>query len=406
MPDEPTPDGPASGEPDPEEPEPDARPGVALTTIAREWGRIGCLGFGGPPTHIAMLRALAVERRGWLDEAEFEDAIAATNLLPGPASTQLAIFCAWRLRGVRGALVGGACFIVPGLAVIIGLAAIFLASNPPTWIKGAALGAGAAVAAVALNAALGLIPASWRRTGGVRARQVRWVVYGVAGGAASATLGTYLVIVLLACGLLEVAIAGGVRPPRSLHGFVLLPLGVVATGGLGALVWVALKVGALSFGGGFVIIPLMQSDAVHHYHWMTNSQFLNGVALGQITPGPVVQTVAVVGYAASGVGGALLAALVAFAPSFVFILAGARHFGALRTNRIAQAFLNGAGPAAIGAIAGASIPLARAIAHEWQLVVLAGALVMILGLRRSVVLTLVGAGVIGAIGAALGLPAG
>jgi chromate transporter len=128
------------------------------------------------------------------------------------------------------------------------------------------------------------------------------------------------------------------------------------------------------------------------------------VALGQITPGPVVQTVAVVGYAAAGVGGALLAALVAFSPSFLFIAVGAGHFGALRTNRVAQSFLGGAGPAAIGAIAGASVPLALAIAHLWQVVVLAGALALIVGLRRSVVLTLVGAGVIGAVGAALGLP--
>src|SRR6516225_9431331 len=176
MPDGPTPDEPDQDEPNRDEPAPDARPDVALTTIAKEWGRIGCLGFGGPPTHIAMLRALVVEREKWLDEAEFEDAIAATNLLPGPASTQLAIFCAWRLRGVPGALVGGACFICPGLAIIIGLSAIFLASNPPIWIKGAALGAGAAVAPVALNAALSLIPASWRRTGEARGRRVRWVV--------------------------------------------------------------------------------------------------------------------------------------------------------------------------------------------------------------------------------------
>jgi chromate transporter len=386
------------------EPSPDARPGVHLTTIAREWGRIGCIGFGGPPTHIAMLRRLAVEREKWIDEVEFEDAIAATNLLPGPASTQLAIFCAWRLRGLSGALVGGACFIGPGLAIIIVLSAIFLASNPPTWVKGAALAAGAAVAPVAINAALGLLPASWRRAGDVHARQVRWVVYAVAGGVAAATVGTWLVLVLLGCGLVEVTISGSVRWPRDPHAFVMSPLGVVATGGLGALAWVALKVGALSFGGGFVIIPLMQADAVHHYHWMTNAQFLNGVALGQITPGPVVQTVSVVGYAAAGVGGALLAALIAFSPSFVFILAGARHFGALRTNRVAQSFLGGAGPAAIGAIAGASIPLALAIAHVWQIFVLAGALLLIVGLRRSVVLVLVGAAVIGAVGAALGLP--
>jgi chromate transporter len=392
----------------PEEPgaesTPDARPDVALPTIAREWGRIGCTGFGGPPTHIAMLRRLAVEREGWLDEAEFEDAIAATNLLPGPASTQLAIFCAWRLRGVPGALVGGVCFICPGLAAIIVLAAVFLAAHPPVWIEGAALGAGAAVAAVAVHAALGLIPASWRRAGDRPGRRARWVAYAVAGGVAAATVGVFLVLVLVGCGLVEVVVSG--RPPSRLHGLVTAPFAVVAIGGLGGLAWVALKVGALSFGGGFVIIPLMQADAVHHYHWMTNSQFLNAVALGQITPGPVVQTIAVVGYAAGRVGGALLAALIAFAPSFVFILVGARHFGALRTNRRAQSFLGGAGPAAIGAIAGASIPLSLALAHVWQVVVLAGAFVLIVGLRRSVVLTLIGAGVIGAVGAALGLPVG
>jgi chromate transporter len=396
-------------EPSPDEPTPDARPDIALGTIAREWGRIGCTGFGGPPTHIAMLRRLAVEREAWIDPTEFEDAIAATNLLPGPASTQLAIFCAWRLRGPLGALVGGLCFIVPGLLGIIALAALFLASNPPTWVKGAALGAGAAVAPVAINAALSLVPASWRRAGPVAANRVRWVVYALAGGVAAATIGTYLVLVLLGCGLVEAAVSGALgaaRPPRRANAFVLGPLGVVATGGVAALTWVALKVGALSFGGGFVIIPLMQADAVHHYHWMTNTQFLNGVALGQITPGPVVQTVSVVGYAAAGVGGALLAAVVAFSPSFIFILAGARHFGALRTNRLAQSFLSGAGPAAIGAIAGAAIPLALALTHVWQAVVLAGAFVAIIGLKRSVVLTLVAAGVIGAVGCVLGLPSG
>jgi chromate transporter len=283
---------------------------------------------------------------------------------------------------------------------------VFLVGHPPTWIEGAALGAGAAVAAVAVHAALGLVPASWRRAGDATPKQVRWVAYAAIGAVASATVGTYLVVVLLGCGLVELALLRMWRPQHGPAAFVLAPAAVVAAGGLGALAWVALKVGALSFGGGFVIIPLMQADAVHHYHWMTNAQFLNAVALGQITPGPVVQTVAVVGYAAAGVGGALLAALIAFAPSFAFILGGARHFGALRTNRSAQSFLSGAGPAAIGAIAGAAIPLALAISHVWQVVILVGAFVVIVGLRRSVVLTLVAAGVIGAIGAVLGLPVG
>ncbi|MGW4357103.1 chromate transporter, partial [Nocardia sp. NPDC004582] len=111
---------------------------VRLTTIAREWGRIGCIGFGGPPTHIALLRRLCVEERKWIAPTEFEDAIAAVNLLPGPASTQLAIFSAWRLRGTAGALVGGVCFIVPGLVIILALAAFFLAGGVPHWALGAA----------------------------------------------------------------------------------------------------------------------------------------------------------------------------------------------------------------------------------------------------------------------------
>jgi chromate transporter len=130
-------------------------------------------------------------------------------------------------------------------------------------------------------------------------------------------------------------------------------------GTLAALSLTAFKVGALSYGGGFVIVPLMQADAVSVHHWMTSGQFLNAVALGQITPGPVTHTVAVVGYAAGGVAGGLLAAVVAFSPSFAFILLGARHFDRLRRSARVRAFLDGAGPAAIGAILGASIPLVQ-----------------------------------------------
>ena len=184
------------------------------------------------------------------------------------------------------------------------------------------------------------------------------------------------------------------------------PLGVVVVGGLGALAWVALKVGALSFGGGFVIIPLMQADAVHHYHWMTNASSSTRWRWDRSPRARSCRRSPSSATRRAGVGGALLAALIAFAPSFAFIVAGARHFGALRTNRLAQSFLGGAGPAAIGAIAGASIPLALALTHVWQVVILAGAFVAIVGLRRSVVLTLVGAGLIGAVGAALGLPVG
>ena len=366
---------------------------LPLSTLLREWGRIGCIGFGGPPTHIALLRELCVRRRGWMSEKDFEDAIAACNLLPGPASTQLAIYCAWRLRGRAGALAGGAAFIVPGLIVIIALAALFLASSPPRWVLGAGAGAGAAVAAVAVHAGWSLVPASWNR-GGTR---VRWVFYLAAGGAASATVGSWLVLVLIACGLVELVIQRSARTDRlfSVAQLPLLAATVGGSGGLLSLSWVALKVGALSYGGGFVIIPLMRSDAVSHYHWMTAGQFLNAVALGQITPGPVVQTVAVVGYAAAGVGGALLAALVAFSPSFAFILLGGKRFDQIRSNRSVRSFLDGAGPAAIGAILGSAVPLAAALSEAWQYAVLAGAACLLLVVRAGIVTTLLLAGIVG-----------
>ncbi len=382
-------------------------PQVTLGTIGMEWLRLGCIGFGGPPTHIALLRRMCVEERQWIEAEEFEDAIATTNLLPGPASTQLAIYCAWRLRGPAGAVLGGLCFIVPGLGLILALSAVFLASHPPEWILGAAAGAGAAVPAVALNAAWGLLPASWKRIGTERGQQVRWVVYALLGGAAAATVGTYIVLVLVACGAAEIVIRRPGRPlfPGSARAFIpAVVLHGAAVGGLGALAWVAFKVGALSYGGGFVIIPLMQHDAVTTYHWMTGAQFLNAVALGQITPGPVVQTVAVVGYAAGGVGGGLLAALIAFAPSFAFVLVGGRRFEQIRANVAVESFLTGAGPAVIGAIAGSAIPLGLAFDHLWQIPVLAGAVIWLFVARRGVVSVLLIAGAIGVVVALSGVP--
>jgi chromate transporter len=402
----------------------------SLGTIVREWGRIGCIGFGGPPAHVTLLRDLCVTRREWLSDDQFERALAAVNLLPGPASTQLAIYCAWRLRGNRGALVGGLCFILPGLVMILALSVLFLAGSPPVWVRGAGLGAGAAVPAVAVGAGL-----SVARPIFVRARdrlRVRVALYALAGGVAAATVGPQLVLVLLACGAVELAWRGATRGGLGLHIWPLAPASLFGSvphllasltvrvartgsaaiagapqlaadpGGTGALAWTAFKVGALAFGGGFVIIPLMQADAVSTYHWMSHSQFLNAVALGQVTPGPVTQTVAAVGYSAGGLAGGLFAALVAFAPSFSFILIGAARFERLLANERVLAFLAGAAPAAAGAIIGSAVPLTGAIAETWQYFVLAGAAILLLGWRRGVVPTLLAAGSAGVAVALLG----
>jgi chromate transporter len=385
--------------------DPVAGPGrVTIATVAREWTRIGVTGFGGPPAHIALLRQLMVQSKRWMDAQEFQDANAACGLLPGPASTQLAIFCAYRVGGPAGAIIGGLGFIAPAVILILILSVLFLAQSPPLWVRGAGAGAGAAVAAVAVHAARGLVGPSVARVRHDVAHTVRWVLYLAVGTVAAAWLGAYVVLALLTCGLIELLLRRRSDLTASGRGSslaLLLPASI-SSGGFGALAWTAFKVGALSFGGGFVIIPLMQGDAVHVYHWMTDAQFLNAVALGQVTPGPVVATVSAVGYAAHGVAGGILAAVVAFTPSFSFILLGGRRFERLRANTSARAFLDGAGPAAIGAILGAAILLATTLQESWQFVILTAAAVALLVLKRGVVETLLAAAALGVLVALAG----
>lgn len=360
---------------------------VTIRQILLGWGRIGTLGFGGPPAHIRLLRELCVERNAWIDPTEFEEAIAACNLLPGPASTQLSIWSAWRVGGRVGGLVGGLAFIVPGFVAILALSMLFLAGHPPRWIVGAGAGAGAAVVSVAVHAGWSLTPTSWTRT----PSRVRWLAYAALAAVATATIGPWVVVVLLGCGVAELAWSRhGLRSTRRTMNAWTLP----------ALLWTAFKVGALSYGGGFVIIPLMRGDAVDKFGWLTSQRFLDAVALGQITPGPVVHTVGAVGYAAAGVPGAILATVVAFTPSFLFVLVGAPMFGRVRSARGPRAFLAGAGPAAIGAIVGSSIPLARSLTEPWQWIIAATAFILLFVGRVGVVTTLLIAAVAGVLAVA------
>jgi len=395
---------------------PPTRPAQGWGGFARTFARIGATGFGGPPAHLQLLRGAAVHgTAAWLSEEEFADAVAAASLLPGPASTQVAFYCAWRAAGPLGALVGGLLFVLPGLVAALVAAAVLL-HHPPRLVLGLAAGASAAVPAVALHAAAGLLLPSWRGAGG-GARRVRWVAYVVA-GAGGVWLGSGLVLVLLGCGAVEAVVR--TRPARgrtaapALGGPVLLarrgwavairPAAAVATGGLAAVAWVALKVGALSFGGGFVIVPLIQHDAVTTYHWLTPAGFLNAVAIGQVTPGPVVLTVAVVGYAARGLVGGLLAAAVVFAPSLAFVLLGGSAVPRLRERAGLSAFVAGSSPAALGAIGGSAVPLAAALSTPWQAVVAVAAAAYLLVRRpRTALAALAAAAACGVVAVAIGL---
>ena len=368
------------------------RPDVGLGVIVREWARIGATSFGGPPAQIALLRELTVERRRWIEPREFEDANAATQLLPGPGGTQLAIYCALRVGGRAGAIAGGLAFILPGLLVVLAISAVALSDAPPLWIRAVGAGAAAAVVAVVVQAGLQLGHSALKgRRGGLLWRAAAYLV---AGAAATVVVGAGVVLVLVACGLVELGWRR--RPGTGAAAFSPAMAVLAATGAaaLPALAWTALKVGALSYGGGFVIIPLMQADAVERYGWMTDAQFANAVAYGQLTPGPVVHTVAIVGWAAAGLGGALLASVIAFTPSFAAVGVFGRRFAQLRESFSARAFLDGAGPAAVGAILGASIPLVRALEEGWQWAVLAAAAIA-LALGRPAFWALAGGAVAG-----------
>jgi len=378
--------------------------GVGLVEVGLHWGRIGCIGFGGPPAHISLLRELCVKKKSWLTDDYFEDAIATCNLLPGPASTQLSILCAWTVAGIPGAIIGGLAFILPGLVAIIALSSLFLASAPPEWVLAVGAGASSALVAVALHAGFSVVPNSWKRT----QSKFRWVGYVIVGALASVFAGSGVVIVLLVCGFVEL-LYRRVFPQMlslSIAHFALL-VGALEAGALrrgidNSLMWVAFKVGALSYGGGFVIIPMMFNDAVHQFAWMTESQFLDAVVLGQITPGPVVHTVAVVGFAAGGVMGALLTACVAFVPSFVMIGFGARHFERFRKNASVRSFLDGAGPSAIGAILGVSVPLLMSLPETWQLSLATLSTALVLFMRQSPLRVLLGMALLGVVGVEMG----
>jgi len=336
---------------------------------------------------------MMVERERWLTAREFQDAVAATSLLPGPASTQLAIFCARAVAGIKGALVGGLAFIVPGFVLIVALADLLLEHGQNDAVRGASAGAAAGVVVVIVLAGTGFARGFLRDAKG--ALLLRSFAYAVAAALATVLLGPWVLAFLLGSGVVEVALR--LRKPA-----FLVWLG--STAKLGSLVWTAFKVGGLSFGGGLVIIPLMQHDVVHAHHWLTQRQFADAVALGQLTPGPVVLTVSVVGYSVSGVSGAALAAVVAFAPSFAFVIAGARYFRVVRERKLPRAFLDGAGPAAVGAIFGAAALLAPEAWKEWwqPLVLVVCAAAAFLG-RSSFFILALGL-VLGLLAAAAGLP--
>jgi len=365
---------------------------VSWRQLARRFLTLGLTGFGGPSAHIAQMHHTWVDSEQ-ISSSEFSHAFAATTILPGPTSTQMALWIGWRLKGWRGTLVAGTLFILPSVVMVTLLASQL--DRPGFWsvhVTAAATGASLAVPGIAAATAVTLWrnhreewsraphPPTARRTYSV------WLIVAFALGIFPTIVNPFFVLV--GAGLIMMSLRHVTTGP--------LLIGVGGTAhALPPLAWLALKIGALSFGGGFVIVPMMRADVVSHHHWMVGSLFVILVALGQLTPGPVVATIAGVGYLVDGWSGAGLAAALAFGPSFVFVNGLSPFFDRVRHSPRATAFLEGAAPAAIGLIGSTAILTLSSFPHWWEWLVLVILGLTILSHRLSTPLVIVLGAVVG-----------
>jgi chromate transporter len=354
--------------------------------------RLGTIGFGGPPAHIAAMHDDLVQRRGWVDERRFLDVVGVTNLIPGPNSTEVAIHLGYLRAGTPGGIVAGLAFMVPAFVMVLALSWLYFESGPFRLRDDVLAG----IQPVALAAVLG---ASWRLRSGVIGGW-RKPVLGAAGLGLTVALPLLTPVWLLGAGLFAVMAS---RPWTAAALVVPLPLATVGVPGLPALAWVFLRTGVLLFGGGLVLVPLLAPEVVAR-GWLSEPAFLDGVALGQATPGPIVMTAAFVGYAVAGVLGAVVASVAIFLPSFVAVLAGSGPFlRRFRDRPIVAAFVEGVTAAALGAILASAVLLAEAaLAGPVRIVIFVAALAAIL-LRAPVALVVLAGALLGAGAGALGL---
>ena len=324
-----------------------------LWPLCRLFLRLGFSGFGGPLAHIAMMEAEAVERRGWLSKAQFLEGLALCQMLPGPASTQLGIYIGYLRAGLQGAILGGLAFILPGFAIITTLTWLYGHYGTFPRVQGMFTGINPAVVAIVAFAC-------WR----LGRSSVTTLPLGFLAGAAF--LATWLwradaVVVLLAAGGLGVLLERGRRGAEGLLLLAAAPALPAPPAALPVLdlAWLFFKAGAFVYGGGYVILPFVYREAVERYGWLDLRTFTDGIALSQITPGPIVNLSAFVGYQVGGLPGAALASAAVFVPAFAAILLAIPLMARIRQAPTVQAFLRAVNAAVVGAILGATVPLAQ-----------------------------------------------
>jgi len=321
--------------------------------------RLGALGFGGPIALVGYMQRDLVETRKWVSKEDYFEGLAFSQLCPGPLAAQLAKYLGWVHSGILGATLTGAAFILPSFLMVLGLASLYVHFGQLAWIQGLFYGIGAAVSAIIVRSAWKLI----QKTLGTD--YLLWVLFGVL---AITTVWTQSEVVWLF--LLSGFVAMFVKAPpklkvRRVQAGILVP-GLV-TGLLGAASFATvvsvflffLKAGAFVFGSGLAIVPFLYGGVVGQFHWLTERQFLDAVAVAMITPGPIVITSGFIGYLVAGPLGACAAALAVFLPPYLLVIFAAPYYRRFAQNHQVKAFVQGVTAAAVGAIAGAAVILSR-----------------------------------------------
>lgn len=367
----------------------------SLPDIGRYFLRLGAFGFGGPIALAGYMQKDLVEQKRWIAKQEYLDGLALAQLAPGPLAAQLAMYLGWVRFGTLGATVASAAFILPSFVIVLLLAWLYLTFGGMAWMQGAFYGIGAAVIAIIVRSAYKLTKLTLAKD------RLLWGVF-VVNAVITAWTENEVMAVFLASGLLVLAIraratstaaALSVLPPWLFAGLK----GAVDAGTEIKLLWYFAKAGAFVFGSGLAIVPFLHGGVVNDFHWLSEQQFLDAVAVAMITPGPVVITVAFIGYLVGGMVGALAAAIGVFVPCYLFVIVPAPYYQRYGTNPHLKSFVQGITAAAAGAIGGAAFVLGKRAIYDVPTALIAlAAFAALLKLKKAPEpLLIAAAGVIG-----------
>jgi chromate transporter len=370
-----------------------------LNEVAKLFLKLGITAFGGPAAHIAMMHDETVKRRKWLSDQEFLDLVGATNLIPGPNSTEMAIHIGFLRAGWRGLIIGGACFIVPAVLIVLCLAWVYVRYGTTPQVEWLLYGIKPVVIAI-------IVQALWSM--GKKA------VKGPLAGAIAV-----IVIILFFVGINEIALlfAGGLivmvvmnyRRLRGRVGALIIPIsgaGILSQIAISfSLPWlflIFLKIGSVLYGSGYVLLAFLRADFVVRLGWLTDQQLLDAVAIGQVTPGPVFTTATFIGYILGGIPGSLLATLGIFLPSFVFVAISNPLIPRLRKSRWVSGLLDGVNVASLGLMAAVTWQLGRAsLTGPLTILIAIGSFVSLVWFKVNSTWLIAGGGIIGLLSAVL-----